>query len=553
MQPVVPDLFTETAVVLIVAAFFCSIGAWLRQPLIVAYIATGVILGPAGFDWVQAEDTMDLLARMGVALLLFVVGLKLDPGLIRTLGKVILGLGLFQVLLTTAMGYGLAVLLGMSSITAVYVGLGLAFSSTVVIVKMLSDSREIDTLHGQIALGILIVQDLVVVVAMILLTATGSVGEDTMWQDLLLVPLKGAVLLLFVGLVMRYVFPVLFNVFTRSTELLTLVAMAWSVAVATIGHKLGFSHEVGAFIAGVSLASTPWHQAIGARLSSLRDFLLLFLFVDLGAQIDLGHLESILLPALLLSAFALIVKPLIIVFLLGRAGYHLRTAGLTALTMGQISEFSLILAALGLQIGHLDKSAVSLLTLVALITILISSYVIGFIHQVFSRLTPFLQVLETNRVPRKGADPLSRNDSPDVVVVGLGRFGKNVARSFQARGFSVLALDFDPELSRPGQRTGIPTCYGDAEDAEMVAELPLSRTKWVVSCIRDSKTNLALHHALRRLDFGGEIYLCAYHDHAAAVYLAAGIDLVLNPYQEAAEKAVDEITAPCSSTATAQP
>ncbi len=537
-----PDLFTETTVVLVVAAVVSAIGALLRQPLIVAYIITGVLLGPTGFNWVQAEDAMDLLAQMGIALLLFVVGLKLDPRLIRTLGKVVLGLGLIQVTVTSALGYGLALWFGLSTITALYVGLGLAFSSTVVIVKMLSDSQEIDALHGRIALGILIVQDLVVVIAMILLTAFDAGNDSTLWRDLILVPIKGAAFLGAVALIMRYALPRLLQAFARSTELLMLVAIAWAIALAAVGHALGFSHEVGAFVAGVSLAATPYHDAIGARLSALRDFLLLFFFIDLGAHVDLGHLEFILIPALVLSAFALLVKPLIIVSLLGGAGYRRRTAGLTALTMGQISEFSLILAAMGFRFGHLDSTTVSLMTLVALTTILISGYVIGFVHPIYARLAPWLSFFERRTAEQESALSDVPITTAAVIVLGLGRFGKDIASAFQARGLSVLALDFDPELIRNSHTLGIPTRYGDVADADMLAALPLDETHWVVSTIRDPQINLALLHTLRQLGYRGQVIVSAYHRDADKLFQAAGADLILHPYTDAAEQAVDLLT-----------
>ncbi len=294
------DLFTETAAVLVVALLFSVVSASLRQPLIVAYIFTGVLVGPAGFGWVVGNDPLDLLAQMGIALLLFVVGLKLDPRLIRTLGKVVLAITLVQVALVTVLGLGLALLLGMDPITALYVGLGLSFSSTVVIVKLLSDSQEINALHGRIALGMLIVQDLVVVLCMVLLTAFDGSGSAMI--ELLLLPLKGFALLGAVGLVMRYCMPSLLRRFARSQELLMLAATAWAVFLSAAGHALGFSHEVGAFVAGMSLAATPFHDAIGARLTALRDFLLLFFFVDLGAHVNLTHLNDIWLPTLLLVA-----------------------------------------------------------------------------------------------------------------------------------------------------------------------------------------------------------------------------------------------------------
>jgi Kef-type K+ transport system membrane component KefB len=542
LVPMPLDLFTETTVVLVLAAAVSAVGACLRQPLIVAYIITGVLLGPTGLNWVQAEDIMDLLAQMGIALLLFVVGLKLDPRLIRAVGSVVLVLGLFQVAITAALGFGLALWLDLAAVTALYIGLGLAFSSTVVIVKMLSDSLEIDALHGRIALGILIVQDLIVVIAMIVVNAVSRADDNALLRDLLLVPFKGAAFLTAVALTMRYLLSHLLRAFARSSELLMLIAVAWAVALAAVGHALGFSHEVGAFAAGVALAATPYHDAIGARLSALRDFLLLFFFIDLGAHVDLGDLEPILIPALALSAFALLVKPLIVVSLLGIAGYHRRTAGLTALTMGQISEFSLILAAMGLKIEHLDSSIVSLMTLTALTTIMISGYVIGYIHPIYERLSPWLQIFERRSPKRESAlstDPIT---PAEVIVLGLGRFGKNIALAFQTRGLTVLALDFDPQLIRTSHELGIPTRYGDAADADMLATLPLAETRWVVCSIRETHINLALLHTLKQLRYRGRIIVSAHHADAEQQLQAAGAHLVLRPYADAAEQAVDLIT-----------
>jgi len=374
------------------------------------------------------------------------------------------------------------------------------------------------------------------------LTAFDAAHQSTLWLDLFLVPLKGAAFLGAVALIMRYALPRLLQAFARSTELLMLVAIAWAVALSAVGHALGFSHEVGAFVAGVSLAATPYHDAIGARLSALRDFLLLFFFIDLGAHVDLGHLEAILIPALALSAFALLVKPLIIVSLLGSVGYRRRTAGLTALTMGQISEFSLILAALGYRLGHLDSTTVSLMTLVALTTILISGYVIGFVHPIYARLAPWLSFFERRSAKQESALSDGPIMAAEVIVLGLGRFGKNLALAFQARGLSVLALDFDPELIRNSHTPGIPTRYGDAADADMLAALPLAGTHWVVSTIRDPQINLALLHTLKQLGYRGQIIVSAYRRDADTLFQAAGAHLILHPYTDAAEQAVDLLT-----------
>jgi Kef-type K+ transport system membrane component KefB len=271
------DVFTEIAVLLLPAAVIGAVAMSLRQPLIVAFIAVGILAGPSGLGWVSANDQVDLLAKLGIALLLFVVGLKLDLHIIRTMGPVTLATGLVQVFFTSVVGYGIGLALGMAPVTALYVAVALTFSSTIIIVKLLSDKREVNALHGRIALGFLIVQDVVVVLAMLGLTAVGKAGDPTaLGREALTVLLTGALFLVAVGLLMRYLLPAIMRLLARSQELLVLFGIAWAVTLAVVGEALGFSKELGAFVAGVSVAATPYRDVMGARPVSLRDFLLLF-------------------------------------------------------------------------------------------------------------------------------------------------------------------------------------------------------------------------------------------------------------------------------------
>ncbi|HHJ38191.1 MAG TPA: calcium-translocating P-type ATPase, PMCA-type [Methylothermaceae bacterium] len=531
------DIFTEIAAILVMAAVFGALGAFLRQPLIIAYIAVGVVAGPAVLGWVQAQDQVDLMARLGITLLLFVVGLKLDVHLLKVLGWRILIIGLIQVAVTGGLGYGLALILNFTPLHAAYLGLALAFSSTVVIVKLLSDRGEIDALHGRAALGILLVQDLVVVLAMVALTTMEGelVGLDLLW-----LPVRGAVLLIGIALLSQTVLPKLFQWFARYRELLMLTALAWALLVAVVSHVLGFSHEVGAFVAGVALASTPYREAVGAKLTALRDFLLLFFFVDLGARLLPEQLIDLWPAALALIAFSLLVKPVIIMALLGLAGFRRRTLGLAGLVMGQISEFSLILAAMGAQLGHLGGDVVALLTLVALITITLSGYVIDRVHGLYETLKPWLAVFE-RQLPESGEFELN-HVSVDTIVFGLGRYGGRIALGLQAQGWQVLGVDFDPDQVALARQRGLDARYLDAEDPEMIAHLPLKRVRWVVSAIRDLSINRALLQSLRQQGFQGSVAVAADRLEDSRQLEVMGVDLVLLPYQDAADRAVDLLT-----------
>jgi Kef-type K+ transport system membrane component KefB len=359
--------FGEIATLLALAAGVGLLALQLRQPLIVAFIFVGLLAGPSALGWVHAHDEIDLLAQLGVAVLLFVVGLKLDLTLVRHLGPVALATGVGQLVFTIVFGFLLALGLGMDWVKAVYVAVALTFSSTIIIVKLLSDKREIDSLHGRIAVGFLIVQDIAVVIAMMVVGSWTTGGAP--WTVAATIALKLAAALALVGVLMRYVLPPLLAKLARSQELLLVFGIAWGVLLAAAGEWVGFSREVGAFLAGFSLASTQYREALSTRLTTVRDFLLLFFFIDLGAKLDLATLGGEVVAALVFSAFVLIGNPLIVMVIMGVMGYRKRTGFLAGLTVAQISEFSIVFVAMGISLGHVASDALGLVTLVGLITI----------------------------------------------------------------------------------------------------------------------------------------------------------------------------------------
>jgi len=543
MTPVFSDVFTEMSVLLLVAAIIGAIGVRLRQPLIVAFIAVGILVGPSILGWVSADDQIDLLAKLGIALLLFVVGLKLDLRIIRTMGWVALATGLGQVFFTSIIGYFIAVSLGMSPVTALYVAVALTFSSTIIIVKLLSDKHEVDALHGRIAIGFLIVQDIIVVLVMIGLTSLGESGDtSSMGREAIEVLFKGGLFIAAIGLLMRYVLTPLLHQLARSPELLVLFAIAWAVALGAMGAHLGFSKEVGAFLAGVSLASTPYREAIGARLVSLRDFLLLFFFIDLGAGLELASLGAQIVPAIALSLFVLIGNPLIVLIILGVMGYRKRTGFLAGLTVAQISEFSLILGALGLSLGHIDAATMGLITLVGMITISASTYMILYSHFLYEWLSPWLVIFERKHAHREDTQEQDTEQSGyDVVLFGLGRFGSGIARELRQRGHQVLGVDFDPDLVRRHKGQGYTVHYGDAEDPEFLATLPLEQVRWVLSSVREIPVNLALLNGLHYYGYKGRVAVTAHTSTDIEQLKLAGADRVLVPYADAAIEAADSL------------
>ncbi len=542
------SVFYEVAALLVLTSAVGFLGLALRQPLIVSFILVGILAGPLGFGFAAAAEHIELLAELGVAVLLFLVGLKLDLHLIRSVGTVALTTGIGQVAFTSVVGFAICLALGMSPVTSLYVAVALTFSSTIIIVKLLSDKREIDSLHGRIALGFLIVQDLVVVLAMVVLSAFG-VGAATEHpiQDVLLVVVHGAILIGAIGLFIRFAAEPLLRKLARTPELLVVFAIGWAAVLAALGDYWGFSKELGGLLAGVSLASTPYRESIASRLSSLRDFLLLFFFIVLGARLDLGGLGDQILAASILSLFVLIGNPLIVMIIMGVMGYRKRTGFLAGLTVAQISEFSLIFMAMGLHLGHVSAQAVSLVTLVGLATIALSTYMITYSQTLYAWLERILWPFERKIAYREAADDaVEAGQKFDVILFGIGRYGEAIAQRLQDHGLTVLGVDFDPEAVRDRQSRGLHTSYGDAMDPDISLALPIRKAQWVVAAMPGQRIGLThddprltLLGTLRGHGFVGKIAVTADTMKDAAELRDKGADLVLMPFRDAADQAVD--------------
>ncbi len=387
-------------------------------------------------------------------------------------------------------------------------------------------------------MGFLIVQDLVVVLVMIGLTAFGQQTGDNVGAGIALVAAKGLGLLAAIAVLMRYVLPWLLHLAARSQELLVLFAVAWAVSVASSTAWLGFSTEVGAFLAGVALASTPYREAVGARLVSLRDFLLLFFFLGLGAQLEFVDPAEQITEAIVLSLFVLVGNPLIVLAIMGVMGYPVRVAFQAGLTVAQISEFSLILAALGLSLGHITSATVSLITVVGLITIGVSTYLILNSQALFNRFEPWLLRLQRRNVRRH---PAPANADVDVILYGLGRFGSHIARRLTEAGHRLLAVEYDPDIVTAWNRNGVTTVFGSAEDIDFLETLPLEHARWVVSTVPSAETNVTLLHALRHHGYRGRVAVTAHTTRDARRLEGTDADVVLQPFSTAATATLEMI------------
>lgn len=520
------QVFAELGLIIMIAVVAAGVLRYLKQPLIIGYIIAGILASPYGFNIVQSEESIRTFAEIGVAILLFLVGLNLNPKIIKEVGKVSLVGGLGQVLFTSTIGYLIIRFLGFNAVEGVFMAIALTFSSTIIILKLLSDKGDVETLYGRISIGFLIVQD---IVAIFILMLMASISQGTNFTQLAIatfLPALGLMILLFV--LSMTVLPTVTKHIAKNQEFLLLFALGWSFALAFLFSYIGLSIEVGALLAGISLSTSPYRYEMSSRLRILRDFFLVIFFVWLGSQMVFTISAGQWIAAVLLSVFVLIGNPLIVLFLMGRLGYSKRTAFLTGLTVAQISEFSLILVSLGVRSEYISQEILSLVTIIGLITIAGSSYMIIYSKQLFKLLSPFLSVFEKKGV--KIDEPHHMANPPEVMLFGYNRIGYDLLKSFKKIKKEFLVVDYDPEVVLQLSREGIPVQYGDAADPEMLSELDFSTTRMAVSTIPDFDTNLLIIRKIRDQSKEAIIIVVSHHVEESMKLYDEGATYVIMPH-----------------------
>jgi len=521
------NIFIELTSLVIIATVCALIMRFLKQPLIVGYILAGILVGPQFLHTLQAKEHVELFSKIGITILLFIVGLSLNPKVIREVGKVSLVTGLGQVIFTSIVGFVIALILGIDKIAAVYISIALTFSSTIIILKLLSDKDDVNKLYGKISIGFLLVQDIVATIILLFVSSFAGAGNTDLLTLLGLILLKGLGLFLVLYLIINYVLPPFSHFLATSQELLFLFSIAWGLAFATMFYILGFSIEIGALIGGVSLSLTPYADGVASKLKPLRDFFIVLFFILLGSEMMLDTISIILLPALIFSVFVLIGNPIIVIILMNLLGFKRRTGFQAGLTVAQISEFSLILATLGFNVGHLDKQTLSLITLVGLITIAGSTYLILYSDHIYNRVEKLLRFLEFKK-SRK--EKKSDNENADLILLGFDRVGKDFIDSFKKLNKSYIVVDFNPLLIQRMQEENIPFKFGDVEDVEFLHELNLAHVKLVVSTIPYYKSNALLIKNIRSVNTHAIIIVVCHEVKEAKELYKLGATYVIMPH-----------------------
>jgi Kef-type K+ transport system membrane component KefB/voltage-gated potassium channel Kch len=520
--------FVELSFIIFIATIVSCIMRLFRQPLIVGYIITGIIIGPFILDVVQFSGYFELFSKIGISILLFIVGLSLNPHVVKEVGKTSLLAGAGQVIVTTIIGFLLVYGLGYDSTSALYAAFALTFSSTIIILKILTDKGDISKLYGKISIGLLLVQDIVATVVLLVVSTLNASTSAGITSLILTLTVRGIALTAIFYIVSKYILPEFGKFLASSQELLFLFSIAWGLVLASLFYIMGFSVEIGALVAGVTLSVSPFAYEIGSRMRPLRDFFVVLFFIYLGTQIVVTNIGNLIYPALILSIFVLIVKPIIVFILMNLLGYRRKTSFLTGLTVGQVSEFSLILISLGLSMGHITRELVSLVTLTGIISIAGSTYFMFHADSIYLRLEWLFKFLEFRKpfIKEKGRD----GTKYDIIIFGYDRVGVDFVVAAEKLEKKYLVVDFNPASIIKLQEKNIPSRYGDAEDVEFLAELDLASASLVISTIPEFGTNITLLKMYRRVNATGIVILLSHDIDETEKLYEAGASYVVMPH-----------------------
>jgi Kef-type K+ transport system membrane component KefB len=547
------DILADVGRSIVAATALALLARALRQPLILAYLVAGILVGPAmGFGLVQDRESIHLISEIGLVLLLFIIGLEMDLQKLLGSGRALLLAGLLQFPLGALLGTGFALIVGFrlggGHFDAAYLGLGMALSSTMIVVKLLYDKYELMTLPGRLTLGILVFQDvwaiLVLAVQPTLLNPSGTA--------LLLSLVKGAVLVGASLLASRYVLPRLFAFVAKVPELLLVTALAWCFLVAGVASQLGLSREMGALIAGVGMSTFPYNLDVIAKVINIRDFFVTLFFVALGMQIP-APTPAILGASAAAAAFLVASRFLSVFPILYAAGSGLRASLLPSINLSQMSEFSLVIAALGLSLGHVDAGTVAVLTFVFAVTSVTSTYLITWSHGVQSALGKLCQAVG---LMDRGPDAVEEGAGPasGIVMLGFYRDASSILHQFEMEANAgnspsvlddLLVIDFNPEVLKELKRRGIRSLYGDVASMDTLHHASIHEARLVVCTLTDTvlkgTTNARLLGQLRKICPQAEVVVAAETLEGALKLYEAGADFVFVPRIHSAHRMAEVI------------
>lgn len=526
------NIFIQLAIILSLCSLLGYVVVRFKLPLLIAYLLGGLMIASTAIFDPRASEVLHFLPEMGIAFVLFLIGMELDLREIKNLGKPILLSGIVQITITTILGASLAKVLGFGPVESWYLGVGLAFSSTILVVKLLIDKKDEGALYGKLAVGILILEDLLAVLLLVMLTVSGSVLSLGLQQTfpVLTLAFKASLLFGLVFILSRFVLPFVFKSVSKQNELLFITALAWCFVYISFAIFLGFSVVIGAFLAGIALANSPFHYQIQGKVKPLREFFVALFFVYLGTQVDFSEIGKIYPLTIFFTGYTLLVKPTIFLLLLGIFGFRKHTMFQTALSLTHISEFSLILLLVGFKLGVVSQSALTTIALSTVLSMLIASVMITHSAKLYKRLSRYLSFFERKNYKHA----LERWDHYQnlegfVVVIGARKVGGEIVKLLKREKIPQIVLDFNPHQVDMLLKEKIPVLYGDMGDPEVLDGLNLQDARMVISTSASDEDNKLLLEELKSRHINIPVIVRAETADEAQSLYHAGADFVIIP------------------------
>jgi len=490
-------LFNSILVLLALGALLVALCIRLGVSPILGYLATGLLAGPHGFNWLPDSPATRFMAETGVVLLMFTIGLEFSLPRLMANRRLVLGLGGSQILVTGLLFGAAAWGIGLSLPAAFVVGAALAMSSTAIALKQLGEQMELGTPHGQAAVGILLAQDLAAVPLLAVIPALMDPGGELVWT--VAAPLVKAVALALVLMTLgrRLLGPLLHWVAgTHSLEMFMLAALLVVMGTAGLAHALGLSPALGAFLAGMLLGETEFRHQMEADIRPFRDLMLGLFFATIGMQLDLSVVAVEWHRVLLVLGVLLTAKVLVIRLLAVRFGLSGNEAWRAGISLGEAGEFGLLLLSLGLGMALVPAAPAQVLFAAMILSMALAPLLVRYNGVLASRLSgaESAEIAVSDSVAAHG-------DSFDghVLVCGYGRLGQNLVAILQQRGIRCLALDLDIQRVREALDAGEPVVFGDAANPRVLEAAGLERARAVAVTFRDAETALRLAVQVRTL------------------------------------------------------
>ncbi|OIO18617.1 MAG: hypothetical protein CO029_01580 [Candidatus Magasanikbacteria bacterium CG_4_9_14_0_2_um_filter_41_10] len=519
------NIFLQLAILFGLTVSIAFIMRLLKQPLMIAYIISGIIAGPLFLHTVKGSSaTFDTLAQFGVVFLLFLVGLSLNVSHIRHIGKAAVITAMAQIIFTSTSGFFILRALGFGVSSAAYLGIAMTFSSTIIIVKLLSDKKDTESVYGRHVLGIMVVQDIVAVLIMLFLTTNGS--DVPLLEMLGTIAFRAFAILGFIIVLSKYLIPKILDHVASSAEFLFIFTLAWCFGIASLMKWAGFSLEIGAIIAGISLGSSPYQSEISSRIKPLRDFFIVLFFIILGSEMGVSNIGGLLVPGLIVSIFILFGNPFILYYSFRMLKFTRRNSFLAGVTAAQVSEFGFILIFTGVGLGHLHGNELPLFTIVALTTIFVSSYAITYNEQLYKFVRPMLDMFGRDKSQQKE----NKSDIYDVWVIGYHRIGWKICETLAQEKKTFAVVDYNPKAIAKLKHRGIPAFFGDVADVEFLESIQLEEAKIIIMTIPEADDQLTLIKHIRMKSETVHIVGNLYHNNSLEDLYQAGANYVMMPH-----------------------